>query len=127
MVRSIKLSVLPRYQYPLESHTRENSLEDLRCLALAEEAIEASSARGWPVTGVIVEPIQVCHMQSTRLSAMEPYCTVDPSPPLQAEGGDHHGSNQWFQGLQELCLRRDIVYLMDEVQPGGHYCCDPGV
>ena len=28
--------------------------------------------RGWPVTGVIVEPIQ-------------------------AEGGDHHGSNAWFQ------------------------------
>ena len=28
--------------------------------------------RGWPVTGIIVEPIQ-------------------------AEGGDHHGSNAWFQ------------------------------
>ena len=32
----------------------------------------AEHHRGWPVTGVIVEPIQ-------------------------AEGGDHHGSNAWFQ------------------------------
>ena len=65
MNKSIKLSISPpRYQYPLESHRRENMEEDARCLALAEEAIEASGARGWPVTGVIVEPIQVCHMQS---------------------------------------------------------------
>ena len=72
----------------------ENGAEDARCLALAEEAIEASAARGWPVAGVIVEPIQ-------------------------AEGGDHHGSNTWFQGLQQLCKRRDVVYLIDEVQTGG--------
>merc|ERR1719320_253713 len=84
----------PRYQYPLEEHARENAAEDARCLAMAEETIEASEDRGWPVTGVIVEPIQ-------------------------AEGGDHHGSNAWFQGLQEICKRRDIVYLIDEVQTGG--------
>jgi len=76
-----------------EEHVRENDAEDARCLARVEEVIEESHARGWPVTGVIVEPIQ-------------------------AEGGDHHGSNAWFQGLQQICARRDIVYLIDEVQTG---------
>jgi len=87
------VSDFPRYQYPLEEHVRENAAEDERCLAMAEEVIEASEVRGWPVTGIIVEPIQ-------------------------AEGGDHHGSNAWFQGLQQICSRRDIVYLIDEVQTG---------
>ena len=35
----------PRYQYPLEEHARENAAEDARCLAMAEETIEASEAR----------------------------------------------------------------------------------
>lgn len=39
--------------------------------------------------------------------------------PIQAEGGDHHGSNKWFQGLQKICKKYDIVYLIDEVQTGG--------
>ena len=39
--------------------------------------------------------------------------------PIQSEGGDHHGSNAWFQGLQKICAKHDIVYLMDEVQTGG--------
>ena len=37
-----------RYQYPLEEHVKENSAEDARCLAMAEEVIEASQAR-WPL------------------------------------------------------------------------------
>lgn len=112
------LSVYCRYRYPLEENERENAAEDGRCLAMAEEAIERSGAAGWPVTGVIVEPIQ-------------------------AEGGDHHGSNAWFQvipapglpgnlpwcfpfptllnpytcqGLQEICKRKDIVYLIGDYQ-----------
>lgn len=88
------VSDFPRYKYPLEENARENAAEDTRCLTMAEETIEASGARGWPVTGIIVEPIQ-------------------------AEGGDHHGSDAWFQGLQDICARRDIVYLIDEVQTGG--------
>ena len=38
---------------------RENEAEDDRCLAMAEEAIVAGESNGCPVTGVIVEPIQV--------------------------------------------------------------------
>jgi len=88
------VSDFPRYQYPLEEYTRENEAEDNRCLAMAEDVIANSEKNGCPITGVIVEPIQ-------------------------AEGGDHHGSNRWFQGLQQICKKYDIVYLIDEVQTGG--------
>ena len=43
-----------------------------RCLAKVEELFEAQRKKGCPISGVIVEPIQ-------------------------AEGGDHHGSKEWFQ------------------------------
>ncbi|QQP31479.1 Uncharacterized protein FKW44_025090, partial [Caligus rogercresseyi] len=59
-----------------------------------QETLEAQSKKGVPVTGIIVEPIQ-------------------------CEGGDHIGSNYWFQGLQSICAQEDIVYLIDEVQTGG--------
>jgi len=84
----------PRYKYPLEDFIRENTAEDERCLAMTEDIIANSEKAGCPITGVIVEPIQ-------------------------AEGGDHHGSNKWFQGLQAICKKYDIVYLIDEVQTGG--------
>ena len=83
-----------RYRYPLDDFTRENTAEDQRCLAMTEDIIANSEKNGFPITGVIVEPIQ-------------------------AEGGDHHGSNGWFQGLQKICKEHDIVYLIDEVQTGG--------
>lgn len=88
------VSDFPRYKYPLTENIGENSTEDERCLAMAEEMIATSESRGCPITGVIVEPIQ-------------------------AEGGDHHGSNRWFQGLQDICAKYDIVFLIDEVQTGG--------
>lgn len=92
-----QVSDFPRYKYPLEEYTRENAAEDERCLAMAEQIIADSRSRTTQqpiITGLIVEPIQ-------------------------AEGGDHHGSNRWFQGLQNICARQDIVYLIDEVQTGG--------
>ena len=39
--------------------------------------------------------------------------------PVQAEGGDHHGSGYWFRGLQTLCRKHDIQLIIDEVQTGG--------
>ena len=51
---------------------RENQAEDDRCLANVEEHIENQTKLGAPVAGVIVEPIQ-------------------------AEGGDYHGSKEFFQ------------------------------
>jgi 4-aminobutyrate aminotransferase/(S)-3-amino-2-methylpropionate transaminase len=56
----------------LEEFVRENRAEDIRCLATVEEQIEKQSKIGIPVAGIIVEPIQ-------------------------AEGGDYHGSKEFFQ------------------------------
>ena len=65
-------SLFFRYKYPLEEFVRENAKEDERCLATVEEQIEKQAKEGIPVAGVIIEPIQ-------------------------AEGGDNHGSKEFFQ------------------------------
>ncbi len=64
--------MISRYKYPLHEHVRENDLEDDRCLTSVEEQIDEQRKKGCPVAGIIVEPIQ-------------------------AEGGDHHGSKNFFQ------------------------------
>jgi len=84
----------PLYKYPLEEFVRENAKEDERCLATVEEQIEKQAKEGIPVAGVIIEPIQ-------------------------AEGGDNHGSKEFFQGLEKIVQKHDIPLLMDEVQTGG--------
>ena len=84
----------PRYLYPLEDHTEHNRKQDERCLAEVEDTIIKQLAEGCPAAGIIAEPVQ-------------------------AEGGDHHGSAAWFQGLQDICRRHDIQLIIDEVQTGG--------
>jgi len=84
----------PKYQYPLEDFVRENEAEDAKCLAMAEELIEKQAKEGVPVAGVITEPIQ-------------------------AEGGDNYASKEFFQGLEKICKKHDISFMMDEVQTGG--------
>jgi len=84
----------PRYKFPLTEHSRENMEEDESCLAEVEETIVAQLAKGCPAAGIIAEPVQ-------------------------AEGGDFHGSAYWFQGLQNLCNKYGIQLLIDEVQTGG--------
>ena len=59
-----------------------------------EETIEKQMKAGCPAAGIIAEPVQ-------------------------AEGGDYHGSPYWFQGLQNICIKHDIQLLIDEVQTGG--------
>jgi len=84
----------PKYKYPLHENERENRLEDERCLALVEELLDKATAEGQPCAGIISEPIQ-------------------------AEGGDNHGSPEFFRGIKEICTRRGISLMMDEVQTGG--------
>jgi len=62
----------PQYKYPLAENVRENREEDLRCLAIVEEMMDQAIKDGCPVAGIISEPIQ-------------------------AEGGDNHGSAAFFQ------------------------------
>ena len=72
LIKNTIFSDFPRYKYPLEEFVRENQAEDERCLATVEEQIENQAKIGIPVAGMIVEPIQ-------------------------AEGGDNHGSKEFFQ------------------------------
>ena len=38
--------------------------------------------------------------------------------PIQAEGGDHHASPQFFHSLQQLCKQHHLTFIVDEVQTG---------
>ena len=62
----------PRYLYPLEENLEHNKQQDDKCLAEVEDTIEKQLKAGCPAAGIIAEPVQ-------------------------AEGGDHHGSAYWFQ------------------------------
>lgn len=63
-------------------------------MANVEELIDQWGKKGIPVAGIIVEPIQ-------------------------AEGGDNHGSPEYFQRLQKLSKSKGVALLIDEVQTGG--------
>jgi len=84
----------PRYKYPLAEHEAYNLEQDNSCLAEVEDTIEKQVKAGCPAAGIIAEPVQ-------------------------AEGGDYHGSAYWFQGLQNICRKHDIQLIIDEVQTGG--------
>lgn len=82
----------PRYKYPLEDNNTENSKIDQACLDKIEQLIEDYKHKA-PVAALIVEPIQ-------------------------AEGGDHHGSPSFFKGLRRICTKHHISFICDEVQTG---------
>lgn len=88
------IASFPQYKYPLEENVRENIAEDDRCIAEVEEKIELYNKKGVPVAGILAEPIQ-------------------------AEGGDNQGSNEFFQKLQKVAKKHGSALLIDEVQTGG--------
>ncbi|VDM39181.1 unnamed protein product [Toxocara canis] len=84
----------PRYKYPLEKNVQYNAKQDGDCLATVEHLIEERKKAKCDVAAVIVEPIQ-------------------------SEGGDHHGSPSFFQGLRDITKKSGVVFIVDEVQTGG--------
>jgi len=84
----------PRYKYPLEDNRVENEAEDRKCLNEVRNLIEKYNKRGTPVAGIIIEPIQ-------------------------AEGGDHHGSPTFFRELRAIASQTGSAFICDEVQTGG--------
>lgn len=80
----------PKLQYPLEKFTEANAAEEKRCLEAAEKILKSFPS---PVAAVIVEPIQ-------------------------SEGGDNHASPAFFQGLQAITKRNNVLFIVDEVQTG---------
>ncbi|XP_055329153.1 4-aminobutyrate aminotransferase, mitochondrial-like [Paramacrobiotus metropolitanus] len=92
--RDWPVASFPKYKYPLEQNVDYNAKEDLRCLQEVEELFKAYKNKGRPVAGVVVEPIQ-------------------------AEGGDVHGSPNFFRELQRITKKNGAALLIDEVQTGG--------
>ncbi|GFS19489.1 4-aminobutyrate aminotransferase, mitochondrial [Elysia marginata] len=87
------IASFPYLKYPLEEFVEENKAEETRCLAEVEDKIASAKRSGQPVACVAVEP-------------------------MQCEGGDHYASPQFFQGLQDICQKNGIAFLLDEVQTG---------
>lgn len=88
------MAPFPRYRYPLEEHKSENDKVDQECLARVEELIDIYQKKGVPVAGLIVEPIQ-------------------------GEGGDNHGSANFFSGIRKITKEKGVAFIVDEVQTGG--------
>jgi len=84
----------PHYKYPLEQNVDHNAKEDVKCLQDVQRLFDMWEKKGRPVAGVVVEPIQ-------------------------AEGGDVHGSATFFQELQRITKKNGAALLIDEVQTGG--------
>ena len=84
------IASFPRYKYPLEDNVEYNKKQDEDCLKEVKQLIDYyNNVKKKPVAGVVVEPVQ-------------------------AEGGDHHGSAYFFQNLQrivrEVCLKLKIFF-----------------
>lgn len=86
------IAKFPRYKYPLEDHVQDNAKEDETCLANIQALIHEYKNKA-PVAAIIVEPIQ-------------------------AEGGDNHGSVNFFSGVRKICNEHNIAFICDEVQTG---------
>ncbi|CAB4256767.1 similar to Saccharomyces cerevisiae YGR019W UGA1 Gamma-aminobutyrate (GABA) transaminase (4-aminobutyrate aminotransferase) involved in the 4-aminobutyrate and glutamate degradation pathways [Maudiozyma barnettii] len=82
----------PAYAYPLDTpeNITANKAEDERCLKIVEDLIVSWKS---PVAALLIEPIQ-------------------------SEGGDNHASAYFLQGLRDITLKHDVVYIIDEVQTG---------
>ena len=50
-MKLLKVSDFPRYKYPLDDFVAENTAEDERCLAMAEDVIHQSRSVGPTITG----------------------------------------------------------------------------
>lgn len=91
------IAKFPSLKYPLHEHEKENRAEEEHCLQIAEEIISNSHksiGQFGPVAAVLIEPVQ-------------------------AEGGDRHATQFFFQGLRQLTKKYDIAMICDEVQTGG--------
>lgn len=80
----------PKLKYPYKDNEEANAAEEKRCLEEVERIIDSHPL---PVAACIVEPIQ-------------------------AEGGDNWASPAFFRGLREITKRKDIAFIVDEVQTG---------
>ena len=84
------IATYPLYKYPLNENLIQNEEIDRKCLQEVQDLIDEYERKGAPVAGLIIEPIQ-------------------------GEGGDNHGSVQFFQRLRKLCSKNGVAFIVDEV------------
>lgn len=88
------VALYPYYKYPLEENVEYNKAEDEKCLKRVEELFDYyNNEKRKPVAGIVIEPIQ-------------------------SEGGDNHGSPEFYQALQRIAKKNKSIFLIDEVQTG---------
>lgn len=80
----------PELKYPLDQFVTENAAEEKICLEETERIITTFHS---PPAAMVIEPVQ-------------------------AEGGDNHASPTFFQGLQQIAEKHEILFIVDEVQTG---------
>ncbi|KAI8367624.1 4-aminobutyrate aminotransferase [Radiomyces spectabilis] len=80
----------PALKYPLDQNVEHNQRVEKESLEAIENIIQESKK---PIAAVIVEPVQ-------------------------SEGGDNHASPAFFRGLQAVCQKHDVLFIVDEVQTG---------
>uniref|UniRef100_A0A7E4V294 Gamma-amino-N-butyrate transaminase n=1 Tax=Panagrellus redivivus TaxID=6233 RepID=A0A7E4V294_PANRE len=88
------IALFPRYKYPLEKFEEYNRAEDEKALKSVRDLIASRKKENRDVAAIIVEPIQ-------------------------SEGGDFHGSPEFFRELQKIAADNGITFIVDEVQTGG--------
>jgi len=81
----------PKITFPLEGENLER-VKELEKKSL-EEIQEAIDKYGEDIAAFIIEPIQ-------------------------GEGGDNHFRKEYFQAVQELLRKNDVMFIVDEVQTG---------
>ena len=89
------IATYPIYKYPLNENLIQNEEIDRKCLQEVQDLIDEYERKGMPVAGLIIEPIQ-------------------------GEGGDNHGSIQFFQQLRKLCSKNGVAFIVDEVSIQSH-------
>ena len=80
----------PAVRFPLEAHLAEVEASEQLALAEAKAAFEA-------------HPHDIA-------------CFI--AEPIQCEGGDRHLRSEFLLAIQDLCLRYDALFVVDEVQTG---------
>ncbi|MBH1959558.1 MAG: L-lysine 6-transaminase [Flavobacteriia bacterium] len=63
------------------------------------------------------EQLALLHIQEAILTNPDQVACIIIEP-IQAEGGDHHFRDEFFQGLRNICDDNEVLLIFDEVQTG---------
>ena len=83
------MAPFPMLKHPFKNNKEYNSEEVARCLQQTEEILKNNSN----ICAMIIEPVQ-------------------------AEGGDHWATPEYFRELRQLALKYNVTFIVDEVQTG---------